>query len=168
MRWRGAISTAAVARPLRPQLRGADQYRWRDVLFGNVQQAQAMQEGAGPREEVSATTGMANTMPITTGAIHAASDGDTAQASTPMKGAEHTQATVAADQCQPRDAAVVTLLRIQPESRPDNTSATPRDCTYITTGAISAASTVSTSIDTKARIAPPQPRRVDGSSSIAR
>lgn len=30
------------------------------------------------REEVSATTGMASTMPTTTGAIHAASDGDTA------------------------------------------------------------------------------------------
>ncbi|KAG1363025.1 hypothetical protein G6F61_013959 [Rhizopus arrhizus] len=39
----------------------------------------------GPREEVSATTGTASPMPITTGAIHAASDGDTAQASTPMK-----------------------------------------------------------------------------------
>jgi hypothetical protein len=80
-----AISTAAVARPLPAQLRGADQHRRRDVLFGNVQQAKAVQEGARPREEVSATTGTASTMPITTGAIHAASDGDTAQASTPMK-----------------------------------------------------------------------------------
>src|SRR5690606_28442282 len=120
------------------------------------------------REAPSATTGIADSKPSTTGDIHAANAGDTIHATTPATAPATVNPPYTRRSYRNGSVPPSRPCDSQPESLPASTSATPRDCTHIVIGAISAASKVSRSTPAAIRSAPPQPRRIGGSTTVAR